>query len=285
MSSTFSSTVLISAPLAIGAAATLLSRNRSKRNAAGLLFHSVSPSPKLNMSCFSSNRFEKTLSLLETNGIGTTIVSEHLNEKRNHGTAVITFDDGFTDFYEHALPLLEKKRMKSTIFPVAGHIGKMSTWDVMAKAKHLTAPMIREIAEKGHEIGSHTLTHANLPWLRSKQLRKELQDSKSILEDITGTEVRSISFPFGSWDKRVWETAKEVGYRYGTVYRNHSKAPPELLPVLGVYRFDSAEDILARVTYGKSPSVSRTLALIMSHFSKGSPIYKFRKEYDLFPSD
>ncbi|MFP4014056.1 MAG: polysaccharide deacetylase family protein [Chitinispirillaceae bacterium] len=237
------------------------------------------------MSSFSSRRFEDFLSLLETNEISTATVSEYLTKNQSPKTAVITFDDGFLDFYEHALPLLEEKKMKSTLFPVAGHIGATSTWDVVANIPHLTAPMIREIAQRGHEIGSHTLTHANLPWLQSKQLKKELQDSKFILEDITGTAVNSISFPFGSWNRRVWDTAREIGYEHGTAYRGHSKAPPELLPVLGVYHFDKAEDILAKAFSGKSLSVSRTLALIMSHFSKGSPICKFRKEYDLFPSN
>ncbi|MFP4163050.1 MAG: polysaccharide deacetylase family protein [Chitinispirillaceae bacterium] len=275
---------LLSAPLLTGVVATLLSKHNSRTNTAGLLFHSVSPSPKPNMSSFSSRRFEKFLSLLDSNKTGTTTVSKCQKASDSSENAIITFDDGFLDFYTHALPLLEKRSMKSTVFPVAGHIGSTSTWDVMGRLQHLSAEMIREIAHLGHEIGSHTLSHANLPWLSDKLLKKELQDSKKILEDITGSAVKSISFPFGGWNTRVWEAARESGYTCGTVYRGHSKAPPELLPVLGVYHFDKAQDIIEKAFPQKSVSVSRTQALIMSHFSKGTPIWKFRREYDFFPS-
>jgi peptidoglycan/xylan/chitin deacetylase (PgdA/CDA1 family) len=154
----------------------------------------------------------------------------------------------------------------------------------MGKTSHMSASMLREIASSGHEIGSHSLTHANLVWLDDAELAKELRDSKAILEEITGTAVKSLSFPFGSWNKRVWEAAKSAGYEYATAYRGHKRAAalPEILPVMGVYRFDSAVDIAWRfLTTDKSAAArcSRMTARIMSHFSKGTPVWKFRREY------
>jgi hypothetical protein len=112
---------------------------------------------------------------------------------------------------------------------------------------------------------------------------KGLRDSGAVLEDSTGTAVKSLSFPFGSWNKRVWEAAKSAGYEYATAYRGHQRAAalPEILPVMGVYRFDSVVDIAGRILPDKSlaSSCSRMTARIMSHFSKGTPICKFRKEY------
>jgi peptidoglycan/xylan/chitin deacetylase (PgdA/CDA1 family) len=172
--------------------------------------------------------------------------------------------------------------------------------------------MLREIAGHGHEIGSHSLTHANLVWLNDDDLIKELRESKLILEDITGTAVRGLSFPFGSWNARVWGAAKSVGYEYATAYRGHRRAPPEFLPVFGVYRFDTATDAVARAvaptastaiwqsskpqplkrsrlitalsTQSLSSITSRAFAALMSHFCKGTPLVKFRKEYRLFPN-
>ncbi|MCL2689577.1 MAG: polysaccharide deacetylase family protein [Chitinispirillia bacterium] len=266
---------------------------------AGLLLHSVDEKPRLSMSSYSKERFRAFLDYLENNNIESVTVGQHnscqfsvvgfqqnkeLNNVENgdrHKKIAITFDDGLQSFYDNAFPLLEEKNIKSTIFPVAGLVGKTGGWDVMGRTSHMSAAMLREIAMKGHEIGSHSLTHANLVWLGDDDLKKELCGSKAILEDITGIPVRSISFPFGSWNKRVWEMAKSVGYEYAAAYRGHRRVSPEILPVLGVYRFDSVSDIVDRMS--PSPSLSKILARIMSHFSKGSPLVKFRKEYVRFP--
>jgi peptidoglycan/xylan/chitin deacetylase (PgdA/CDA1 family) len=264
-----------------------------------LLFHSIDIKPRLNLSSFPSDKFSALLDCLKRNNIETVTVSRHTHRHTHSDThythddthqhtqrspalsTAITFDDGLLSFYENAYPLLEEKNIKATVFPVAGLLGKTGRWDVMGRTRHAAAPMLREIAAAGHEIGSHSLTHANLVWLDNRELRKELRDSKDILEDITGAPIKSLSFPFGSWNVRVWDAAKAAGYEYATAYRGHRRAPPEMLPAFGVYRFDSVEDIVNRVS--PAPSMSKILARIMSHFSKGTPLVKFRKEYVEFP--
>jgi len=256
----------------------------TNNNVTGLLLHSVDEKPKLSMSSYSRERFGAFLHYLKCNNTETITVNQHTSVQKYSDTittTAITFDDGLQSFYDNAYPLLEERNIKSTIFPVAGLIGKTGGWDVMGRTSHMTASMLREIAVKGHEIGSHSLTHANLVWLGDDELMKELRDSKAILEDITGLPVKSLSFPFGSWNKRVWDMAKSAGYEYATAYRGHSRVSPEILPVLGVYRFDSVHNVIDRIS--PSPSISKTLARIMSHFSKGSPMIKFRKEYVRFP--
>jgi len=284
----------------------------------GLLFHSVDKKPGLmNMSRYPEKRFADFLDYLMMNNAETITVRQHTSVSvpkssipkpttsesvitespiskssipvltTSKPTIAITFDDGLLSFYDNAYPLLEEKNIKVTLFPVAGLIGKTGGWDVMGKTPHMTAAMLREIASSGHEIGSHSLTHANLIWLDDKELAKELRDSKSILEDITGTAVKSLSFPFGSWNNRVWAAAKSAGYEYAAAYRGHRNAPPEMLPVMGAYRFDSVNDLIDRALPPSPPTVSslcsKTTARIMSHFSKGTPIVKFRKEYVRFP--
>ncbi|MDR2729059.1 MAG: polysaccharide deacetylase family protein [Chitinispirillales bacterium] len=252
----------------------------------GLLLHSVDEKPKFSMSSYSRERFGAFLEYLRCNNVNTVTVCQHTSvQKDSRLSTAITFDDGLMSFYDNAYPLLEEKNIKSTIFPAAGLIGKTGGWDVMGQTRHITASMLREIASTGHEIGSHSLTHANLVWLNNDNLKKELCDSKAVLEDIIGSAVKSLSFPFGSWNKRVWDAAKSAGYEYATAYRGHRRAPHEILPVFGVYRFDSVDDVANRISLSSSLSVltSKTLARIMSHFSKGTPIVKFRKEYEKFP--
>jgi peptidoglycan/xylan/chitin deacetylase (PgdA/CDA1 family) len=144
---------------------------------------------------------------------------------------------------------------------------------------------IRRLSELGHEIGSHTCTHANLPYLSEKDLTKELIDSKSKLQDITGKAVTSLSFPFGSWNKRVWAKARDIGYISATLYRNHRCSfDHQLFPVYGVYQFDSPDSVLSKINNHHTYSISAAISLLLSHFSKGSPIWKFRKNYQLFPN-
>ena len=261
----------------------------------GLLLHSIDEKPGLNMSRYSKKKLGMFLDYLTRNNVKTITVNQHTSIPESTITKsspperaiAITFDDGLLSVYNNAYPLLEEKNIKTTIFAVAGLIGKTGRWDVMGKTPHMTAGMLREIASAGHEIGSHSLTHANLVWLDDRELAKELRDSKAILEDITGTAVKSLSFPFGSWNARVWDAAKSAGYEYATAYRGHRRAPPEIMPVLGAYRFDSVTDIIERALPPSPPtlssSCSKTTALIMSHFSKGTPIVRFRKEYVRFP--
>jgi hypothetical protein len=312
------------APLLAGAAATALTPLfQKRRRVTGLLIHSVNEKPRLNLTGISKNTFGAILDYLKNNNIAAVTLSQHaalqslssdastaavstISEKSSVHKAstvtaaatAITFDDGLCSFYDNAYPMLEERGVKATVFQVAGLIGKTGDWDVIGKKRHLTAGMLREIAGRGHEIGSHSLTHANLVWLNDDELIKELRESKSILEDTTGTAVRGLSFPFGSWNRRVWNAAKSAGYEYATAYRGHRRAPPEFLPVFGVYRFDSAMDAVARaadITASRqlpadrsslqslSTLTSMAFASLMSHFCKGTPLVKFRKAYQLFP--
>ncbi|MDG5814766.1 polysaccharide deacetylase family protein [Chitinispirillales bacterium ANBcel5] len=273
----------ILAPLVAGAAISAAKNPTNTSLPPGLLFHSIVPKTGIGLSQLSCKCFSEFLTLLKSQNKHTVSVSD-LRESIHsiNDSVALTFDDGLEDFYTHAFPLLEEKNMKATLFPVASFIGKEVKWDVFGKKRHVSKAMLREISDRGHCIGSHSLTHANLIWLGSKMLKQELLASKQILEDITGKEIDCISFPFGGWNARVWECAKEVGYKSATVYRGHSKATPELLPVYGVYRFDTASEIFKRAFPGSSWSNSRTIALLMSHFSKGSPLWTYRKEYDLW---
>ncbi len=273
------------APLTAGTAFSFLMRSGSEKHTPGLLFHSIVPKTGPGMSVLSVKRFEAFLDLLQKNGKQAKTLSQHFSENStaDQETVVLTFDDGLEDFYLYAFPLLEQRGMKVTLFPIAEFLGKKTTWDVINCSKqHCTEHMIKKISEAGHEIGSHSLTHLNLPWLDDRRLRFELKESKQRLEDITRKEISSISFPFGSWDQRVWEFAKETGYRFATLYRGHQKSQKGHLPVYGVYRFDSPLDIYSRAFPKSKWSISRAQAKLMTHFSKGSPVWKFRKEYTVF---
>ncbi len=249
-----------------------------------LLFHSVTETPSVELSYITKVTLEQFLSYLHTNGYTTRTAydtAQHHEESGDSPQAALIFDDGFENFYTLALPLFDRYACKASIFPVVNSLDTYSSWDTYAPQKQLSKEQVRLIAKAGHEIGSHTLTHPDLILLSDKDVLHELSESKKILEDITGKAITSLSFPFGSWNERVWQCARECGYKAAVAYRKHRAAIPPILPATGVYAFDTCEDIIEKIEKKLTFSNTSTRSAIMPHFAKGTPLWKFRRSYDI----
>lgn len=268
-----------------GGAVALVFFGRKKRclSPTGILLHALSTQHAPHCSYYSPVKFADLLERISTSGFFLTTVGgvQQLPPADRGKAMIMCFDDGFESFYRLALPLLQSRACKTTVFPVAGYIGRPSAWDALPPQNHLTKEQIREIASLGHEIGSHTMSHANLTLLNDADLETELSQSKKILEDITGRPVTSVSFPFGQWNRRVWDKALELGYSAATSYAGSARKEKGMLPLWGIYSFDSVQDIWDRAI--QQPPVSNAMArgIVMPHFAKGTPMWKFRKNYAL----
>ncbi len=271
----------LSSPILLGGAATLLFGRRTRRiSVPGLLFHSVLPQPRLEMSHFPLKRFEKLCALLSDKGYRSVAVRETPVHSPETGKPVLlTFDDGLQTVCRYALPVMERYGFRATVFCIADFIGKNSSWDVFSSNLHCSRADLRSMAEKGHEIGSHTSTHAYLPFLDDEAVERELSDSKKKLEDLSGSDVTSVSFPYGGWNRRIWEIALESGYTSATLYRDYEAVDSRLFPVSGVYLYDSVWMAFSKIDSIAAFSVARAGARMFSHFAKGSPVWKYRKEY------
>jgi peptidoglycan/xylan/chitin deacetylase (PgdA/CDA1 family) len=87
----------------------------------------------------------------------------------------------------------------------------------------LTWEQVKEMQQYGIEFGSHTLTHPILSSLNDDDLKKEIVDSKNILEEKIGEKVISIAYPAGfeyAYNESVIRYAKLAGYKYGTIYES-----------------------------------------------------------------
>jgi peptidoglycan/xylan/chitin deacetylase (PgdA/CDA1 family) len=276
--------VALVAPVITGVCALVLTGRRKKRRTSiGLLLHSITDTRALHCSYYSPFKFESLVSRLCGEGFAFSTVSQAAKEPESVKRRIImTFDDGFANFFTHALPVCERHGIRVTVFCVAGFLGKSSSWDALPKQLHLTGSQIREISGLGHEIGSHTLSHANLTYLPDRELMSELTGSKKILEDITGRTVTSISFPFGRINRRVWDAAKKAGFTAGTLYAfGGGKTAEGIIPLWGAYSYDSVQDVIDRAV--RQPLLSHAVArgCLMPHFAKGSPLLKFRDSYSV----
>lgn len=126
-------------------------------------------------------------------------------------SAMITFafDDGCQSTYDKAFPILEKYSYPATAFIITSFVGESG---------YMTIEQILDLADNGWEIGSHTVSHADLTEISDDQLNYELLESKKYLE-IFGLKVENFSSPYGKYDKRVIEAVTQY-------YASHRTAWP-----------------------------------------------------------
>jgi peptidoglycan/xylan/chitin deacetylase (PgdA/CDA1 family) len=107
---------------------------------------------------------------------------------------VVTFDDGYQDFYTDAFPALRKYDFTATVFLATGRIQDTSMR--IEGVDYMTWREIRELTAEGVEFGSHTVSHPDLRSLGPEEIDYELGCSKETIEDQIGASVNSFAYPF-----------------------------------------------------------------------------------------
>lgn len=119
--------------------------------------------------------------------------------------ALITFDDGYRDFYTDVFPILKKNNIKATAYIVSGFLDKpnyMFTWQ------------LKQIATSGLvEIGAHTVHHYSLGGLNPVLIQYEIEESKKELEKLINAPVVAFAYPDGSFDNQVIKIVREAGFK------------------------------------------------------------------------
>jgi len=125
-------------------------------------------------------------------------------------SVVLTFDDGYANFYEEAAPTLVERGFTATVFVVSGHVGGRNDWAPppagLELRPMLTWPRIVEMSAAGIEIGAHTRTHKDLRKLPAPEAREEIGGSRDEIEDRLGRSVECFAYPFG----HVSPTSREI---------------------------------------------------------------------------
>ncbi len=126
-------------------------------------------------------------------------------------TVALTFDDGFQNFHTQAFPVLEEFGFKATVFLVTGHIGRYNDWagnpPDLPRSKLLSWREIEELSEAGIEFGAHTVTHPDLTKISEVKIKREIVESKALIEEKLGIRAKSFAYPFGKFNASVREVA------------------------------------------------------------------------------
>jgi peptidoglycan/xylan/chitin deacetylase (PgdA/CDA1 family)/SAM-dependent methyltransferase len=189
-----------------------------------LMYHQIAPSgpDELDGMRVTPEAFEAQLAHLRKHGYyGVTL--RHLEYALASGrvldgrAVLLTFDDAYQDFFDHAFPLLTAYRFPATVFVVADLAGTSSTWDadLGPTSPLMDWPTIRRIEAGGVEIGSHSGPHRALTGVAPRDaLRQEIAAREKFRSEL-GHSVDGIAYPYGDSDDVVRQTMRLAGYRLG----------------------------------------------------------------------
>ncbi len=175
-----------------------------------LLYHHISTEQSGNRYFISPAVFRQQIQTLHDLGFTSLTVAQLADLLINGGLlpakpVVITFDDGDSDVYTNAYPVLKEFGFTASFYIVAGYLNGKD---------FVTSAQLQELVAAGWEIGSHSYNHVDLT-IDHDQLRKELVDSKIKIEDATGVKVHTIAYPFGKVDEEVLNKTSDYGYKAG----------------------------------------------------------------------
>lgn len=172
-----------------------------------LLYHHIAVRQSENVYYISPNTFQQQMHLLHQWGYKTISV-ELLVTAIKQGVdlppkpVIITFDDGSQTVYTNALPIMQRYDFSGTAYIVYNYVGTRN---------YMKSEEIRELYASGWEIGSHSLSHADLTE-RSDRQRQEIVESRRRLQALLGVPVLSFSYPFGAYDEESVQYAHYTGY-------------------------------------------------------------------------
>lgn len=187
-----------------------------------LMYHSIDrdSSPAFRSFVVPPERFNEQLAMLRSNGYHAVTVSDLARARRGgrplpSQPVVITFDDGFADFYHHALPILSRYGLTATLYLVTGEIGGRARWlapEGEGDRQMLTWDQVREIAAAGIECGAHSVRHPKLDALPRAVAAAEIRWSKAMIEDRLGRPCATFAYPYGFYDAGVRRLVRRAGF-------------------------------------------------------------------------
>jgi len=169
------------------------------------------------------------------------------------GRAVmLTFDDGYRDFADHAWPLLRRYGFPALVFLATGYVGATSAWGAAhgGELPLLAWDEVKRLRDEGVEFGSHTASRPRLTSLSPADVAQELAESRAALSAALGTGPTALAYPHGSEDPVVQHLVGACGYTYGLTTR---PAPSDLtdsllsLPRLEVRGDQALPELIGRL--------------------------------------
>ena len=177
-----------------------------------LVYHGLGPPDEARL-LITLERLESQIRYLQRRGYTFRTAEDVVDDGQpGKGTVVLTFDDGFRSWLTDVTPLLQRLGVRATFYVSTGLLGRQHSQVAGDEGRLLDGDEAKALAETGMELGSHARTHRDLRGLGDDELAAELQESKAVVEKITGRPCRTLAYPYGLYDDRVTHAAATAGY-------------------------------------------------------------------------
>jgi peptidoglycan/xylan/chitin deacetylase (PgdA/CDA1 family) len=167
--------------------------------------------------CVTPARFAEQLTWLAEHGLRGVSMSEliaAIHAGKAKGLVGLTFDDGYVNVLENAVPELVRHGFTATMFIVTGQLGGTNAWDDGPVWPLMSADQVRQVAAAGMEIGAHSATHTRLAGVEADRLATEVGGSRSDLSELMGQPIRGFAYPWGNMDAAARGAVREAGFDY-----------------------------------------------------------------------
>lgn len=185
-----------------------------------LNYHSVAVDPG-NIVVIHPDKFREHMQYLHDNGYRTLTLNEFTDifEGRAEAPAkavLLTFDDGYTDNYETAMPVLKEFGFHATLFMSPGMVGQEG---------YIDWEQARELQKNGWDIQPHGMTHPSLPKLSAADQTREIVEARRLIEEKLGTAADIYCYPYGQYNRETLDILKNNGFRYAFTIEQGKTAP------------------------------------------------------------
>lgn len=191
-----------------------------------LMYHQIGqPAPKgtpfrgLTVHPHDFRRQMTWLSRLGYRGLSMRDLMPYIRGERQGKVVGITFDDGYRNVYENALPVLMDLGFTSTNYFVSQRLGGGNDWDYDIGIPHsdlMSVVEMRDWHAAGQEVGSHTLDHVHLTALPLDEATRQIQLSRQQLEELLGEAVEAFCYPYGDESAAIRKIVRQAGYLNAT---------------------------------------------------------------------
>lgn len=229
--------------------------------------------------CISPERFAAHMTALAGHGIRGVSVENFVrwldgSPMLPNCSVIITFDDGFRDVREYAMPVLERHDWPATVFLVSDMIGQHDNWTQAENPSGQTYPLlnaddIRDMAARGVSFHSHTCAHTSLPKADDAKLFDERARSRRDLSDLFGFSCEFLAYPFGHVGIRVENAARAAGFSAAFSTQpgfNRPDVDRFQLRRLDIWGTDTPAMLLCKITLGSNDE--RLGAMAKYYFSR-----------------
>ncbi len=173
-----------------------------------IMYHSVDSLEK-NKNTVSPEMFERQMRYIQEHGYKVISLDQLVDEiesgkKFLSKSVAISFDDGYSNNFQYAFPILERYGFPATFFICANWIGGDG---------RLNLEQIKQMQKAGMSFESHSISHGYLPELSPQERHREIAGSKRVLEEQLGHPVNYFAYPIGGFNDAIKDEIKQAGYR------------------------------------------------------------------------